>query len=123
MTFVGASDPSWSAKSPKRPKQRRACLEVLGRDAELAVNVLLIAFVLFAPLRIIRWEKEATTSLTQRGLYNDAYSRSLGHEKHPAILGMSARQALGEIWDVIGPQIGGQMCVASDGPGRGSAIK
>ena len=38
-------------------------------------------------------------------LYNDAYSASLGPEKHPAILGMKADLAWPEIWDVIGPQI------------------
>jgi PAS domain S-box-containing protein len=38
-------------------------------------------------------------------LYNDAYSASLGPEKHPAILGMPARAAWAEIWSVIGPQI------------------
>ena len=38
-------------------------------------------------------------------LYNDAYSRSLGPEKHPAILGLPARRAWPEIWELIGPQI------------------
>jgi signal transduction histidine kinase/CheY-like chemotaxis protein len=38
-------------------------------------------------------------------LYNDAYSRSLGPEKHPSILGTPARQAWKEIWPIIGPQI------------------
>lgn len=37
--------------------------------------------------------------------YNDAYSGSLGPEKHPAIIGMRGREAWEEIWDVIGPQI------------------
>ena len=37
--------------------------------------------------------------------YNDAYSRSLGPEKHPSILGLPARQAWPEIWHIIGPQI------------------
>jgi signal transduction histidine kinase/CheY-like chemotaxis protein len=37
--------------------------------------------------------------------YNDAYSRSLGPEKHPSILGVSANQAWPEIWHIIGPQI------------------
>ena len=37
--------------------------------------------------------------------YNDAYRRSLGPEKHPAILGQPAPQAWPEIWPVIGPQI------------------
>lgn len=40
-----------------------------------------------------------------RCLYNDAYSRSLGGEKHPAILGMPAQAAWPEIWPIIGPQI------------------
>ena len=38
-------------------------------------------------------------------LYNDAYSASLGPEKHPGILGMKGRDAWPEIWPVIGPQI------------------
>ena len=37
--------------------------------------------------------------------YNDAYSRSLGPEKHPSILGMPATRAWPEIWHIIGPQI------------------
>jgi signal transduction histidine kinase/ActR/RegA family two-component response regulator len=38
-------------------------------------------------------------------LYNDPYSRSLGPEKHPSILGASGRESWQEIWPVIGPQI------------------
>jgi signal transduction histidine kinase/ActR/RegA family two-component response regulator len=38
-------------------------------------------------------------------LYNDAYSRSLGPEKHPAILGAPGRESWEEIWPIIGPQI------------------
>jgi len=38
-------------------------------------------------------------------LYNDAYSRSLGPEKHPSMMGTRAEQAWAEIWPVIGPQI------------------
>ena len=37
--------------------------------------------------------------------YNDAYSRSLGPEKHPSILGLPGKQAWPEIWQIIGPQI------------------
>ncbi|CAN5606059.1 hypothetical protein BH11PSE7_BH11PSE7_17840 [soil metagenome] len=37
--------------------------------------------------------------------YNDAYSESLGPEKHPSILGMPGRQAWKEIWPDIEPQI------------------
>jgi signal transduction histidine kinase/ActR/RegA family two-component response regulator len=37
--------------------------------------------------------------------YNDAYSRSLGPEKHPAILGEAGAKAWPEIWSIIGPQI------------------
>jgi signal transduction histidine kinase/CheY-like chemotaxis protein len=37
--------------------------------------------------------------------YNDAYSRSLGPEKHPAMLGAPGRDWWGEIWPIIGPQI------------------
>ncbi len=38
-------------------------------------------------------------------LYNDAYARSLGPEKHPAILGAPGRESWQEIWPIIGPQI------------------
>jgi signal transduction histidine kinase/CheY-like chemotaxis protein len=37
--------------------------------------------------------------------YNDAYSRSIGPEKHPAMLGAPGREWWGEIWSIIGPQI------------------
>ena len=38
-------------------------------------------------------------------LYNDAYSRSLGAEKHPSILGSPGKESWREIWPIIGPQI------------------
>jgi signal transduction histidine kinase len=38
-------------------------------------------------------------------IYNDAYSRSLGPEKHPSILGQPGEPSWREIWPVIGPQI------------------
>jgi signal transduction histidine kinase/CheY-like chemotaxis protein len=37
--------------------------------------------------------------------YNDAYSRSIGPEKHPGMLGAPGREWWGEIWPIIGPQI------------------
>jgi len=37
--------------------------------------------------------------------YNDAYSASLGPEKHPALLGMPGQEGWPEIWAIIGPQI------------------
>jgi signal transduction histidine kinase len=37
--------------------------------------------------------------------YNDAYSRSLGPEQHPSMLGQPAHTQWPLIWDVIGPQI------------------
>ncbi len=37
--------------------------------------------------------------------YNDAYSRSLGPEYHPQMLGAQGREAWAEIWHLIGPQI------------------
>lgn len=40
-------------------------------------------------------------------LYNDAFSRSLGPEKHPAILGAPGRQAWAEVWPLVGDQIEG----------------
>ncbi len=47
----------------------------------------------------IFWGPQATC------LYNDAYARSLGPEKHPSILGTPGRLAWPEIWHIIGPQI------------------
>ena len=38
-------------------------------------------------------------------LYNDAYRRSIGPERHPGSLGRPAREVWHEIWDIIGPQI------------------
>ncbi len=38
-------------------------------------------------------------------LYNDAYSASIGPEKHPGILGRPGKLAWAEIWHIIGPQI------------------
>ena len=38
-------------------------------------------------------------------LYNDAYRRSIGPERHPGSLGRPAREVWEEIWDNIGPQI------------------
>ncbi len=46
-------------------------------------------------------------------IYNDAYSASLGPEKHPSILGARARDAWPEIWTIIGPQI--EMVLRGDG--------
>jgi PAS domain S-box-containing protein len=46
-------------------------------------------------------------------IYNDAYSASLGPEKHPAILGMKGHLAWPEIWDVIGPQV--ELVMRGDG--------
>jgi signal transduction histidine kinase len=37
--------------------------------------------------------------------YNDAYSRSLGPEKHPSMLGKPGKDSWPEIWHIIGPQI------------------
>ena len=38
-------------------------------------------------------------------LYNDAYARSIGPERHPSSLGRPGLQVWAEIWDIIGPQI------------------
>jgi PAS domain S-box-containing protein len=38
-------------------------------------------------------------------LYNDAYSESIGPERHPVALGRPGREVWEEIWDIIGPQI------------------
>jgi PAS domain S-box-containing protein len=38
-------------------------------------------------------------------LYNDAYRRSIGPERHPSSLGRPGRAVWEEIWTIIGPQI------------------
>ena len=38
-------------------------------------------------------------------LYNDAYRRSLGTERHPSALGERGRECWAEVWHIIGPQI------------------
>ena len=48
---------------------------------------------------MIMWGPELTC------LYNDAFSRSLGPEKHPGILGAPGRRAWEEVWPVVGSQI------------------
>ncbi len=48
---------------------------------------------------MIFWGPELTC------LYNDAFSRSLGPEKHPAILGAPGREAWHEAWPIVGAQI------------------
>jgi signal transduction histidine kinase len=48
---------------------------------------------------MIFWGPELTC------LYNDAFSRSLGPEKHPAILGAPAQRAWAEVWPIVGAQI------------------
>ena len=48
---------------------------------------------------MIMWGPELTC------LYNDAFSRSLGPEKHPGILGSPGRRAWEEVWPVVGSQI------------------
>ena len=48
---------------------------------------------------MIFWGPELTC------LYNDAFSRSLGPEKHPAILGAPGRLAWQEVWPIVGSQI------------------
>ncbi len=47
-------------------------------------------------------------------LYNDAYSLSIGPERHPGSLGRPAREVWAEIWDIIGPQI--EQVMAGRGP-------
>jgi hypothetical protein len=37
--------------------------------------------------------------------YNDAYSRTMGPERHPGALGQPGRACWEEIWPIIGPQI------------------
>jgi PAS domain S-box-containing protein len=38
-------------------------------------------------------------------LYNDAYSRTMGPERHPSALGRPGREVWDETWHIIGPQI------------------
>ncbi|WP_248304486.1 HWE histidine kinase domain-containing protein [Breoghania sp. L-A4] len=38
-------------------------------------------------------------------LYNDAYAKTMGPERHPSALGQRGRDCWDEIWDIIGPQI------------------
>jgi hypothetical protein len=38
-------------------------------------------------------------------LYNDACGQLIGRERHPSSLGRPAREAWGEIWDIVGRQI------------------
>ena len=47
-------------------------------------------------------------------LYNDAYSESIGPERHPVSLGRPGREVWEEIWDIIGPQI--DQVMAGRGP-------
>lgn len=48
---------------------------------------------------MIMWGPELTC------FYNDPFSRSLGPEKHPAILGTPGRQAWADAWPIVGAQI------------------
>ncbi|MCX7309881.1 MAG: PAS domain-containing protein, partial [Afipia sp.] len=38
-------------------------------------------------------------------IYNDAYSRTMGPERHPSALGQRGQECWAEIWPIIGPQI------------------
>jgi PAS domain S-box-containing protein len=42
-------------------------------------------------------------------LYNDAFSASMGPEKHPAMLGARGREMWAEVWSLVGAQIEGVM--------------
>ena len=48
---------------------------------------------------LIFWGAEHTC------IYNDAYARAMGSERHPSGLGAPARLVWAEIWDVIAPQV------------------
>jgi two-component sensor histidine kinase len=37
--------------------------------------------------------------------YNDAYSQTMGPERHPSALGQAGRDCWAEIWPIVGPQI------------------
>jgi PAS domain S-box-containing protein len=45
--------------------------------------------------------------------YNDAYTRTMGPERHPSALGQPGRACWEEIWPIIGPQI--EMVMAGQG--------
>lgn len=45
------------------------------------------------------------TQLLSHCFYNDAYSHSIGRERHPTSLGQPAQEVWGEMWHIIGPQI------------------
>ncbi|HYW62360.1 MAG TPA: PAS domain-containing protein [Bradyrhizobium sp.] len=46
--------------------------------------------------------------------YNDAYSQTMGPERHPSALGQRGRECWAEIWPIIGPQI--EQVMRGDGP-------
>ncbi len=86
----------WSATTLGLPERWSPILKAMVRMALTTRNPI---FIFWGPGHIC--------------LYNDAYSLSLGPEKHPSILGASARQAWPEIWDIIGPQI--ELVMRGDG--------
>ena len=45
--------------------------------------------------------------------YNDAYSHTMGPERHPSAIGQAGRECWEEIWPIIGPQI--DMVMAGEG--------
>ena len=78
----------WLATSLGAPKNWSPTLKAMVR---MALTTRHPIFIFWGPEHII--------------IYNDAYSASLGPEKHPAILGARGLDGWPEIWTIIGPQI------------------
>jgi len=78
----------WSGTALGPPKRWAPSLKAMVR---MALNTRSPMVILWGPEKIC--------------LYNDAYSASLGPEKHPSILGAPGHQAWPEMWHIIGPQV------------------
>jgi PAS domain S-box-containing protein len=78
----------WSANPLGPPEQWPASLKAMVR---LALSTPHPVFIFWGPQQIC--------------LYNDGFRASLGPEKHPSILGVTAELAWAESWAVVGAQI------------------
>lgn len=59
-----------------------------------------VRLILASRYPMFLWWGEALTCL-----YNDAYSATIGPDRHPSALGRPGREVWAEIWDVIGPDV------------------
>jgi signal transduction histidine kinase/CheY-like chemotaxis protein len=107
--------------SPKRRDESRSALEFLAGGGEMGDRIRAFPWSKTSLNVPQTWPQGLRTALrvlltTQHPVfifwgaehicfYNDAYSRSLGPEKHPSMLGAPGRECWGEIWPIIGPQI------------------